>query len=147
MEHEFTRQIRKFFALHFYEKADDIFDKSYLIQYLFFDKSYLIQYLNQKTKSANRGSKTRGSFANLYAIYILVEDYINKEFLDGESNYSEYEGAVYTELFTRMRQLPFGKKRQNHALQYRSIPPLGLLFSQFSYDGILKLKPPNNRYR
>jgi hypothetical protein len=31
--------------------------------------------------------------------------------------------------------------------QYRSIPPLGLLFSQFSYDGILKLKPPNNRYR
>ena len=38
--------------------------------------SPLLGYINIKTKSANRGSKARSSFANLYAIYVLVEDYI-----------------------------------------------------------------------
>jgi len=32
--------------------------------------------LNEKTRSTNRGSKARGSFANLYAIYVIIEDYI-----------------------------------------------------------------------
>lgn len=80
--------------------------------------SLIIQYLVYKTKSANRGSKSRGSFANLYAIYVIVEDYINKGY-NNSGDYSEYEGAVFTDLFIRQRQLPFGEKLQNHALNNR----------------------------
>jgi hypothetical protein len=46
-----------------------------------FKNSELIQYINYKTKSANKGSKSRSSFANLYAIYVLVEDYISKNII------------------------------------------------------------------
>ena len=43
-----------------------------------YKNSELLQYLNIKTRSANKESKSRGSFANLYAIYVLLEDYILK---------------------------------------------------------------------
>lgn len=33
--------------------------------------SYILQYLVNKTKSANRGAKARGSFGNLYAISLV----------------------------------------------------------------------------
>lgn len=78
----------------------------------------IIQYLNIKTKAANRGSKSRAGFANHYAIYVLVEDYINGGF-DGLNSYSEYEGAKFSDLFRRQRELPFGSKLQNHALNHR----------------------------
>ena len=80
--------------------------------------SDIIQYLNIKTKAANRGSKSRAGFANHYAIYVLVEDYLNGGF--NESNeYSNYEGAIFSDLFRRQRELPFGSKLQNHALNHR----------------------------
>lgn len=80
--------------------------------------SELLQYLNIKTKAANRGSKSRAGFANHYAIYVLVEDYINGGF--NESNdYSNYDGAKFSDLFDRQRELPFGSKLQNHALNHR----------------------------
>ncbi|MGK7947101.1 MAG: hypothetical protein AB4058_21800 [Microcystaceae cyanobacterium] len=44
------------------------------------EASELLQYLNIKTKAANRGSKARASFANHYAIYVLIEDYLTKGF-------------------------------------------------------------------
>ena len=62
--------------------------------------SPLLEYINIKTKSANRGSKARGSFANLYAIYVLVEDYIKVVF-DRKQDYKKYEGAIFSDLFTR----------------------------------------------
>jgi len=80
--------------------------------------SPLLKYINIKTKSANRGSKARSSFANLYAIYVLVEDYIRIVFDNGEV-YKNYEGAVFSNLFVRQRTLPFGEKLQNHALNHR----------------------------
>ena len=80
--------------------------------------SPLLEYINIKTKSANRGSKARSSFANLYAIYVLVEDYIRVVFDNGEV-YKNYEGAVFSNLFARQRKLPFGEKLQNHALNHR----------------------------
>jgi hypothetical protein len=43
-----------------------------------FNKSLLIQYINEKSCSTNKGSKFRSSFANLYAIYVIAEDYIAK---------------------------------------------------------------------
>ena len=60
MEHEFTKCIKAILEEEFGQTAQDIFDKS-----------PLIQYLNLKTRSATRGSKARGSFANLYAVYVL----------------------------------------------------------------------------
>jgi hypothetical protein len=78
----------------------------------------IIQYLNIKTKAANRGSKSRAGFANHYAIYVLVEDYLNGDF-DKKDGYSDYEGAMFSELFRRQRELPFGSKLQNHALNHR----------------------------
>ena len=43
-------------------------------------------HLNIKTKAANRDSKTRSGFANHYAIYVLIEDYLNGGF-DTNSGY------------------------------------------------------------
>jgi hypothetical protein len=40
---------------------------------IIFNNSHLLQYLNIKTKAANRGSKSRTSFANHYAIAILPQ--------------------------------------------------------------------------
>ncbi len=108
MEHGFTSVIKGVLKNHFGGDAKEVFEKS-----------YLIKYLNNKTKSANRSSKSRGAFANHYTIYALVEDYILQGFADGDDLYSEYEGAVYTELFTRIRELPFGQRLQNHALNNR----------------------------
>lgn len=82
------------------------------------DTSQLLQYLNIKTKAANRGSKTRASFANHYAIYVLVEDYIGHGFYENQG-YEDYEGAQFNNLFRRQRELPFGSKLQNHALNHR----------------------------
>jgi len=78
----------------------------------------IIQYLVKKTKSANKGSKSRGGFGNLYAIYVLVEDYIAKGY-PNIGNYSKSEGAKFSFLLTRQRELPFGSKLQNHALNHR----------------------------
>lgn len=80
--------------------------------------SEILQYLNIKTKAANRGSKSRAGFANHYAIYVLAEDYIRGGFVSSR-NYSDYEGAKFSDLFRRQRELPFGSKLQNHALNHR----------------------------
>lgn len=75
-EHGFTENIRSVLKSEFGELAETILEKS-----------ELLQYINIKTRSANSGSKARGSFANLYAIYVLIEDYINNEF-DKKDSYS-----------------------------------------------------------
>ena len=127
MEHEFTLVIKNILIRNFPATANDIFDKS-----------HIIKYLNYKTKSVGRGSKSRGSFANHYAIYVLVEDYIAKGFLNNEEAYLDYEGAKYTDLLTRMRQLPFGQKLQNHALNSRMNEEFKKLFPDVTYQPILR---------
>lgn len=86
-----------------------------------FAASPLIGYINNKTRSANRGSKARGAFASHYAIYVIIEDYIAKGFAKAENrgSYKNYEGAKFSDLFKRQRELPFGAKLQNHALNSR----------------------------
>ncbi len=110
ISHSFTETIRKILTKNFGEYSEDVFEKS-----------PLLGYLNHKTKSANQGSKARGAFANHYALYVVIEDYIKKGFGNHSSKkkYSEYEGARFTDLFTRQRELPFGSKLQNHALNAR----------------------------
>lgn len=107
MEHTFTTNIKTILEQHFGKDSEDIFNNS-----------QLIQYLNFKTRSANKGSKARSSFANLYAIYVILEDYIANGF-DKQNGYADYEGASFVKLFTRQRELPFGSKLQNHALNNR----------------------------
>lgn len=109
-QHAFTAAILDILTRHFGEYAKDVFEAS-----------PLLGYLNNKTKAANRGSKARGAFANHYALYVVVEDYIKKGFLDGKASlpYEKYEGARFTDLFRRQRELPFGAKLQNHALNSR----------------------------
>lgn len=107
MEHEFTAQILQTLYDFFEEDSRVIFEHS-----------SLLQYLNIKTRSASSGSKSRGSFANIYALYVLIDDYLDNQF-DKSGNYHEYEGARYSDLLAKQRQLPFGKKLQNHALNSR----------------------------
>lgn len=107
LRHDFTTHIEAILKEKFGKYSEEIFEKS-----------LLLQYLNLKTKSANRGSKSRGSFANLYAIYVVIEDYIAHGF-DKKGNYGTYEGAQFTQLLKRQRESPFGSKLQNHALNNR----------------------------
>ncbi len=106
-KHDFTNEITTILERYSGNRGDEILRSS-----------EIIQYLNIKTKAANRGSKSRASFANHYAIYVLVEDYLTGGF-DKSGGYSDYEGAKFSDLFRRQRELPFGSKLQNHALNHR----------------------------
>ncbi len=108
--HAFTAAILEVLGRHFGAYASDVLGSS-----------SLLGYLNNKTRAANRGSKARGAFANHYALYVVVEDYINRGFYSGEAKvpYSQYEGARFSDLLRRQRELPFGAKLQNHALNSR----------------------------
>lgn len=109
-KHEFTGVILEVLKEHFGDQATAVFEKS-----------ALMGYLNIKTKSAASGSKARGAFANHYALYVLIEDYLAKGFHLQPTNkpYAKYEGARFSDLFKRQRELPFGAKLQNHALNAR----------------------------
>jgi hypothetical protein len=133
MKHSFTENIEQILNREFGDNAEQIFEKS-----------LLIQYLNEKTRSANRGSKARGSFANLYAIYVIIEDYIAKNY-DTTGDYSAYEGALFSNLFVRQRELPFGSKLQNHALNNRMNSEFQKFFPNSEYIPILR-NLETNRY-
>ncbi|MGA2296724.1 MAG: restriction endonuclease [FCB group bacterium] len=133
MEHIFTSEIRNILKKHFKHNSEEIFEKS-----------QLIQYINLKTKSANKGVKSRASFANLYAIYVIIEDYIQNDF-DKRKDYSNYEGAPFTKLFHRQRQLPFGSKLQNHALNNRLNAEFQKFFPTSEFTPILR-NLETNRY-
>ena len=133
MEHSFTNNIKTILKQEFGKNAE-----------LVFEKSLLVQYLNEKTRSANKGSKARSSFANLYAIYVIVEDYIANGY-DKKGDYSIYEGASFNKLFTRQRELPFGGKLQNHALNNRMNSEFQKFFPNSEYIPILR-NLETNRY-
>ena len=133
MKHQFTSTIKAILKRHFLKASDEIFEKS-----------QLLQYINIKTKSASKGAKARGSFANLYAIYVIIEDYTHKGF-DKKSGYSKYKGAEFTKLFKRQRELPFGAKLQNHALNNRMNSEFEKFFPNSEYTPILR-NLETNRY-
>ena len=133
MEHAFTAQIKQILAAFFGLAAEDVFERS-----------PLLQYVNIKTKSAVRGSKARGSFANLYAIYVLAEDYHTQGFAQ-RGDYAHYEGARFTDLLARQRELPFGSKLQNHALNSRLNAEFKKYFPQIAYVPIVR-DTQTNRY-
>lgn len=108
------------------------------------NNSQLLQYLNIKTKAANRGSKSRASFANHYAIYVLVEDYLKNQF-HINNTYEDYQGAQYMALLIRQRELPFGSKLQNHALNNRLNEEFKKYFPTSDYLPIIR-DAITNRY-
>ncbi|WP_414752467.1 type II restriction endonuclease [Anabaena sp. CCY 9910] len=71
--------------------------------------SVIFKYIERKTRASEKGSKARRSLGNLYALYVLAQDYINDNF----------EGSSFTELMQRMKTMPFGSKLQNHPLDNR----------------------------
>ena len=132
-EHAFTKVITRILQEEFGDRSETIFKAS-----------ELLQYLNIKTRSASRGSKSRGSFGNHYAIYVLVEDYIAKGYT-ASSDYGKYEGARFSDLHRRQRELPFGSKLQNHALNHRLNQEFKKYFPTCEYIPILR-DAKSNRY-
>lgn len=133
MEHTFTSIIKAVLQKHFGSHADELFERS-----------LLLQYLNIKTRAATRGSKARSSFANLYALYVLAEDYLKGGF-DKAGDYSKYEGAIFSRLFQRQRELPFGSKLQNHALNHRLNEEFKKFFPTCEFTPIVR-DVQTNRY-
>lgn len=133
INHDFTPQIMEVLNTSFGQDAMNILQLS-----------PLLQYINIKTRSASRGSKARGSFANLYAIYVLVEDYLKNDY-QNRPDYKDYEGARFSDLFQRQRELPFGAKLQNHALNNRMNEEFKSFFPEVEYIPILR-NVTNNRY-
>ena len=133
MEHEFTQVIKSLLQNAFRDRSE-----------LIYSMSPILQYINVKTRAANRGSKARNSFGNLYAIYVLVEDYIKKGF-DESGQYNFYEGSKYSELLRRQRELPFGQKLQNHPLNHRLNQEFKKYFPTCDYIPVIR-ESSNNRY-
>ncbi|MDB9538506.1 restriction endonuclease [Anabaenopsis tanganyikae CS-531] len=133
LQHDFTQTIITIINKYFPGYGDIILGNS-----------QLLQYINLKTKAANRGSKSRASFANHYAIYVLIEDYLQKEF-HIKNGYEDYEGAQYKALLKRQRELPFGSKLQNHALNHRLNQEFKKFFRTSPYLPIIR-DAETNRY-
>lgn len=133
MEHSFTPVIKDILFQMYGKVAAEIYSQN-----------LLLQYINEKTKSANKGSKSRSSFANLYAVYVIIEDYIAHGF-DKNSKYKNYEGAQFSCLFQRQRELPFGSKLQNHALNNRMNAEFQKFFPTSDITPILR-NLETNRY-
>lgn len=126
MEHQFTPVIMTILKKEFGANAHAVFSAS-----------PLLGYLNLKTKAASRGSKSRASFGNLYAVYVLVEDYIKGNF-HSSAKYKDYGGAHFTLLFKRQRELPFGAKLQNHHLNTRLNDEFKQKYPQAGIEPILR---------
>lgn len=92
---------------HFNDRASEIYNKS-----------YLIQYFNLKSNAIHGNSKTRRSLANWYAIYSLLYFYKENDFINN-SEYNIFKGFNYTDLIKFIRTLYGGSKLQNHALNNR----------------------------
>jgi len=133
VEVTFNETIKNILGKHFGNVSESVYEKS-----------LLLQYIDLKTKSANKGAKARSSYANLYAIFVIVEDYIQNEF-DKKGDYSNYEGAMYSKLFQRQRALPFGNKLQNHALNNRMNSEFQKFFPTSEFTPILR-NLETNRY-
>ncbi|KIM18471.1 restriction endonuclease [Apilactobacillus kunkeei] len=91
------------------DKADDIYNKS-----------YILKYLNMKSHAIHGNSKSRRSYGAWYSIYVLAKMYIENGYFNKPDEYRKFEGFEYTKVFYRMRGLYGGQKLQNHALNSRT---------------------------
>ena len=87
------------------------------------EKSYLLQYIIKKTKPADKNeSKARKGLGTLYAIYVLIQDYVERGYFDGDNKgkYNKYEGARDSVLSEKAKKKEFGQKLQNHYFNNRT---------------------------
>jgi hypothetical protein len=133
MQQAFEEVIKDLLKVGFGDSAESVYAECQILQYIAI-----------KTRSADRGAKARSSFGNLYAIYVLVEDYLRKGY-DRRSGYGDYEGAKFSDLFRRQRQMPFGQKLQNHALNHRLNEEFRRFFPTCKYIPVLR-NGDTNRY-
>lgn len=77
-------------------------------------------------------------------MYVLVEDYLSHGY-DQKGDYSKYEGALFNKLLARQRELPFGSKLQNHALNNRLNSEFQKYFPDSEYIPIIR-NLETNRY-
>ena len=83
-----------------------------------YSSSYLLQYLDSKMRAVHRNSKSRRSFANIYAIYAILYFY-QEEYYQNPEAYRRFTGYDYTKLLSFCRSLYGRSKLQNHALNSR----------------------------
>ncbi len=83
-----------------------------------YDKSPLIKFLDSKMGAINGNSKSRRSLGTIYAIYSIINFYI-EEFYNEQEKYKKFKGYEFTKLFYFCRTLYGGSKLQNHALNSR----------------------------
>ena len=83
-----------------------------------YHSSPLLQYINLKTGAIYGNTKSRRSLANIYAIYAILNFYV-EDFYNKPEDYKEFNGYEYTRLFNFYRGLYGGSKLQNHALNSR----------------------------
>lgn len=83
-----------------------------------YEQSFLLQYLDSKMRAVHRNSKSRRSFANIYAIYAILH-YYQRDYYQNPDAYRNFSGYDYTQLLTFCRSLYGGSKLQNHALNSR----------------------------
>lgn len=134
MKHSFTEKIVAILTKYYKKNGEQILQNS-----------ELLKYINYKTKSANRGSKSRGSFGAIYSIYTLVEDYCKNNY-HNRDDYNKYEGATQTNLINRQRELPFGRKLQNHYFQNRTNSEYRKLSPLSEFDRIIIHDQQNSKY-
>jgi hypothetical protein len=127
LEHEFTKVIFKILEDSFGDKANDI--------YL---RSPLLQYLNSETRAASKDSKSRKSNGNLFALYALVLDYRNHGYYKKEGYSEQYKGARFTDLKKVANSLPGGDKLQNHAFNHRLNQKFMKLYQDCPYQPIIR---------
>ncbi|NLF08690.1 MAG: restriction endonuclease [Pirellulaceae bacterium] len=132
-QHLFTPIILKILKDRYGKPAESIYTKS-----------DLLQYLNIKTQSAASGSKARAAFGKHFSIHAIVEDYIDKGFMES-GRYRNYEGARFSDLFHSQRSLPFGTKLQNHDLNNRINDDFRSNFPESDFVPILH-DPVSHRY-
>jgi len=135
MKHPFTVKILEILEKNFPTDYEQIYNNS-----------ELLNYINFKTKSANRGSKSRGSFGAIYSIYTLIEDYIQKGFISKSDYLTNYSGATQTYLIKRQRELPFGAKLQNHYFQNRTNSEYKKTAPLSDFERIIIHDQKNSRY-
>lgn len=75
---------------------------------------------------------------------LIIEDYLANGY-DKKGNYSKYKGSAFVKLFTRQRELPFGSKLQNHALNNRMNSEFQKYFPSSEFIPILR-NHETNRY-
>ena len=83
-----------------------------------FGHSPLLQYLDSKMGAVYGNSKTRRSLANIYAVYAILNFYV-EDFYNQKENYKTFSGYPYTKVYSFAKGLYGGEKLQNHGFNNR----------------------------